>query len=66
MRSTMENEKLNGSMLQYTQNDIAVEIDYNEVINDLLEKNHSSFEENLRCTSTMTAPQRIRMSKSKR
>ncbi|GFX78213.1 hypothetical protein TNCV_5135601 [Trichonephila clavipes] len=34
MRSTMENEKLNSLMLLCTQNDITMEIDYNDVVND--------------------------------
>ncbi|PRD23444.1 UNVERIFIED_CONTAM: hypothetical protein NCL1_46348 [Trichonephila clavipes] len=59
MRSTMESEKLNSLMFLFTQNDIAVEIYYNEVINDFL------FKKIIRCTSTMTVTQqRIRMSKT--
>ncbi|GFY09193.1 hypothetical protein TNCV_4663831 [Trichonephila clavipes] len=34
MRSTVENENLNSLMLLRAQNDIAIEIDYNDVIND--------------------------------
>ncbi|GFX78611.1 dimer_Tnp_hAT domain-containing protein [Trichonephila clavipes] len=34
MRSTIKNEKFNGLMLLCTENDITMEIDYNDVIND--------------------------------
>ncbi|GFW58660.1 hypothetical protein TNCV_378431 [Trichonephila clavipes] len=38
MRSIMENERLNSLMVLSTQNDIAMEIDYNEVINGFIEE----------------------------
>ncbi|GFS51034.1 hypothetical protein TNCV_3277601 [Trichonephila clavipes] len=64
MRSTTEEEKLNSLMLLCTQNDITMEIDYNDVINDfaMIQVQSTSC-----CTTTMTVTQqRIRMSKSQR
>ncbi|GFV68042.1 dimer_Tnp_hAT domain-containing protein [Trichonephila clavipes] len=54
MKTTMENEKLNSLMLLCTQNDITMEIDYNNIINDF------AMMKARRKLSTMTVTQLLR------
>ncbi|GFW99126.1 hypothetical protein TNCV_3008961 [Trichonephila clavipes] len=60
----MENEKLNSLMLVCTQNDVAIDIDCNDVINDFLGKNLPFFDENLRFSSTVTVTQQRKEGKN--